>query len=121
MLLRQSPSGAINSLPSFASSLGNVNVGAVASIDWQQGPAQELTLSQSCSVSSLNLPAGQPTWMQIECIQGSGGSFVPTFIGAKTPGGAALVLSTAPGSRDLISLYWSGSVLYAAVSGLAFS
>ena len=120
MLLRQSPSGPVVNLPAMPGELANTNVGAVASIDWSQGPAQSLLITQNCTLTSQNLPAGQSTWVQLKVVQGGGGGFVPTFVGAKTPGGTPLTFSAGPGAIDIVSLYWDGLTLYATTGGLAF-
>lgn len=121
MLLRQSPSGPVVSLPSLPGEQANTNVGAAASIDWSKGPAQSLLITQNCNVTSVSLPAGQSTWVQLKVVQGAGGGFVPTFVGAKTPGGVPLTFSAAPGAIDIVSLYWDGLTLYATTAGLAFA
>lgn len=121
MLIRQSPSGPSIKLPSFAAVADNVNVGAVATVDFSKGPAQRLTLTASANVTVTGLPAGQPTWWQLKVVQGGGGGFTPTFVGAKTPGGTPLTLSSAAGAQDIVSGYWDGAVNYVAVSGLAFA
>jgi hypothetical protein len=119
--LRVPPSGAFNNLPGFPGEVPNVNVGAVASIAWSKGAAQKLTLSQNANVSSLGLPPGQTTWVQLKVVQGGGGGFVPTFVGAKTPGGTPLAVSAAAGAVDLLNGFWDGSTLYVAVGALALS
>ncbi|HEY2405587.1 MAG TPA: hypothetical protein VGI10_06280 [Polyangiaceae bacterium] len=120
MLLRQPPSGPIVRLPSFAEEVANLNVLGVASIDWSLSPAQVLGITANCNVSSLNLPPG-PTWLQLRVVQGPGGGFTPTFVGAKTPGGTPLALSAAPGSIDILSLFSNGTDLFVSVAGLAYS
>ena len=92
-----------------------------ASIDWSRGPAQVLIMHANANVTSVNLPANQPTWVQLLVVQGIGGGFTPTFIGAKTPGGTPLALSAPAASIDIVSLYWDGSELYPTVGGLAFA
>jgi len=119
MLLRQSPSGPNVSLPSLPGEFANTNVGAVASIDWRKGPAQSLGITATCNVSSVGLPAGESTWLQLKVVQLPAGGFVPTFVGAKTPGGP-LTFSAAAGAIDIVSLYWDGVTLYATTAGLAF-
>ncbi len=119
--IRNPASGAFNNLPGFPNEVANVNVAGVASIDLSRGAAQKLTLGASASVSVLGLTAGQPTWWQVKLVQGGAGSFVPTFVGAKTPGGTALVVSAPAASVDIISGYWDGTTNYVQVAGLAFS
>ena len=121
MLLRQSPSGPSVANPSFPKPPGNVNVSTAALIDVSKGPAQVLTISASCNVLFDKLPAGQVAWYQLTVIQGGAGSFVPTLVSAKTPGGTPLTFSTTPGAQDIVSLYWDGSTMYATTGGLAFA
>ncbi len=122
MQARQSPSGPAIKLLSFPGEQANINVGNAASIDWSRGPGQSLGLFASCNVTSRNLPAGQAAWVQLKIVQaGGGGGFVPTFVGAKTPGGTPLTFSAAPGSIDLVWLYWDGFDLFATVEGRAFA
>lgn len=121
MLVRNPPSGPTVKLASFLSVPDNVNVGNVASIDWSKGPAQRLTVGASCSISSLGLPAKQPTWVQLKVVQGGAGSFVPFFLNCFTPGGTPLTFSTAAGAVDIVSLYWDGQFLYAAPPLLGFA
>lgn len=120
MKLRNPPNGPIVTLPSFPPVAGNVNVAGVASIDWSKGGAQRLTLTANANVTSLNLPPGEEAWVQLKLIQGGAGSFVPTFVGAKTPGTNPLAVSAAPGSIDILSGYWDGTTLFMTVGGLAF-
>lgn len=120
MLLRRSPSGPYVTLPSFGVAPGNANVAGVAQIDWSKAPAQTLTLTANCDVSSVGLPALEQTWIQVAVVQGGAGGFTPTFLGALTPGGDPLELSPDPGAVDLVSLYWNGSFLLATVGGLDF-
>ncbi len=120
MQMRNPPSGPAVHQPSFANGPANVNVGAVASIDWSLAPAQTLTLSANCNVTSVRLPANEQTWVQLKVVQGGAGSFVPTFVGALTPGGTPLTLSTTPGAVDFVSLFWDGVTLFAQVAGLDF-
>jgi hypothetical protein len=119
-LVRNSPSGPKNNLPSFPAETRNDNVGAVATIDWRKGGAQSLYLSASATVTMVGLPAGQTTWFQLKVVQANGGSKIPTFAGAKTPGGTSLVFSTADGSEDIVAGYWDGSKAYLTTAGLAF-
>jgi hypothetical protein len=121
MLLRQPPSGPSVTNPTFAIPPANVNVSTAALIDVNKGPAQDLTLTANANVLLDHLPDGQTAWYQVFVIQGGAGSFVPTFVGAKTPGGTPLTFSTAPGSVDVVSLCWYRNVLYATIGGLAFA
>ncbi len=121
MLLRQSPSGPVVTLPGTPGESANTNVGAAASIDWSKGPAQSLLITANCNVTSVGLPAGQSTWLQLKVVQGGAGGFVPTFVGAKTPGGTPLTFSAPAASIDIVSLYWDGFTLYATTGGLAFA
>ncbi len=121
MLQRQSPSGPVIKLPSYPIEFDNGPSGSADVVDWSQGPAQRGTLTANAIYTSSNLPAGQPTWLQLKLIQGAGGGFSASFAGAKTPGGTALALSSAAGAVDLVSLYWDGAVLFATVSALAFA
>lgn len=121
MLIRQSPSGPSIKLPSFAAVADNVNVGAVASVDFSKGPAQRLTLSANTTLTITGLPAGQPTWWQLKVVQDNTGGHSLAVAGAKTPGGTGLTLSTAGNSVDIVSGYWDGTTNYASVAGLAFS
>ncbi len=120
MLLRQSPSGPTVKLPAMPGELGNTNVGAVASVDWSLGPAQSLGITANCNVTSVGLPAGEATWLQLKVVQIGGGA-VPTFVGAQTPGGTPLAFSAGNGAKDIVSLYWDGFDLFASVAGLAFA
>lgn len=117
--LRQSPSGPFVHVPSFTGA-SNANVGAAAQIDWSKGPSQNLTLTANCNVSSIGLPPGENTWVQLVVIQGGAGGYTPTILGALTPGDAPLALSTAPGSVDVVSLFWNGTFFLAQVAGLDY-
>jgi hypothetical protein len=101
--------------------VANVNVGAVASINFNLGATQRLTLSQSAVCTVTGLPTGQATWPQLKVVQSGLGSNVLTIVGAKTPGGLGLALSSAVGAIDIVSLYWDGTTLFASVGGLAFA
>jgi hypothetical protein len=107
--------------PTFPIPPANVNVSTSALIDVAKGPAQDLTLTANANVLLDHLPNNETAWYQILVIQGGAGSFVPTFVGAKTPGGTPLVYSTAPGAADVVSLWWYRNVLYATIGGLAFA
>jgi hypothetical protein len=99
----------------------NGNSGATKNVRWLNGNAHALTLTANCTVTIPDFPAGTPAWMELEVTQGGSGSYTLTIAGAKTPGGAGLVLSTAVGSLDIVDVYWNGSVIRAAVAGLAFA
>lgn len=117
--LRLAPTGPNVELPSFGSA-SNANVGAVASIDWSKAPSQTLTLTADCDVSSLGLPAGEQTWLQVIVVQATSGGHVPNFLLALTPGGDPLELTSGAGAIDVVNLFWNGTFLLATVGGNDF-
>lgn len=119
--LRNSPSGPALQVPGFNAEPSVASVAGAAAININEGPAQKLTLNQNTVLAITGFPPGQIAWAQLKVIQGPVGSFTLTITGAKTPGASALTLSTVTGSQDIVSLYWDGAAIYAAVTGLAFA
>lgn len=118
--LRQPPSGAYNNNPAFARR--NVgNVGAVAAVNFASFGAQEIVLTANCTLTVSGFTPGKAQWVQLHVQQDATGSRTLSIVGARTPGALGLTLSTAGGAIDLVSLFWSGSFLYASVAGLAFA
>lgn len=107
--------------PNYPAEHDNGNSGATKTIDFSSGLAQKLTLTANCTLTCTGLVASRTQWPQLKVVQGGAGSFTLTIVGAKTPGGLGVTLSTAVGAVDLVGLYWDGALLNAQVSGLAFS
>ncbi len=122
MIPRQPPSGPNINLPGSPPEFDNGNSGAgQVPVDWKKGGAQKITLTGNCTLQLyVGLTPGEPTWVQLKLQQDATGSRVPTFQAVLTPGGTGLTLSTAPGSTDLVSLYYDGALLFATLAGLAF-
>ncbi len=122
MKIRQASSGPVVALPGAPPELDNGNSGSgQVFVDWSKGPTQKVTLTGNCTLQLYRgLTPGEPTWVQLKLQQDPTGGRVPTFQAVLTAGGTGLTISTAPGSTDLISLYYDGQLLYGTVSGLAF-
>ena len=97
------------------------NSGAAISIDTTLSTVASLTLNANCSVTLTGLVANKAQWFQIEATQDGTGNRTLAIVGARTPGGFGLTMSTAAGALDVVSCYWNGTVLFAQVAGLAFS
>lgn len=108
-------------LPTAPGEINNGNSGAAATVNWAVGPAQRITLTANCTVTSTGLPAGSATWVQLKCIQDGTGSRTLALAATKTPGGTPLVLSATPGATDIVSLYWDGAQLWATLGGPGFA
>lgn len=110
------------SVPSFVPEDSDGNKTGAASLSLASHLARRITLTGNCTLTLTGLEAVRAQWVQIKVIQGGAGSFTLAIVGAKTPGGTGLTLSTAVGAVDIISVYWDGvATLYAQVVGLAFS
>lgn len=122
MKIRQAPSGPVVALPGNVPEYQNGNSGAgQAFVDWSRGPAQKIVLTGNATLQLYRgLTAGEPTWLQLKVQQDGTGSRVPTLQAVFTPGGTPLTFSTAPGSTDILSLYYDGAALYGTMAGLAF-
>ena len=122
MQLRKSPSGPTVTLPSFAESETQQQIGASGVVDFSDCPAKNVTLTApTCSITFDGQTPGEITWCQLALTQDATGARTVTFPGTLTPGGIALTLSSAPGATDLVSLFFDGSVWWAQIAGLAFS
>lgn len=118
MLSRKGPSGPTIDLASYPSP-GSTESGSATTIDWSDGPVQRLTLTATCQIHVTGLPAGESVpSMRLELTQGVGGSKLALIVGAKTPGGNGLSLSSPAGALDLVDLCWDGFQLFALVVAL---
>lgn len=119
--LRQSPSGGIAGNPAFPRK-ANGTVGAAVTLDYRRFAEQAVVLGANCSMTIQGLTPGKVQWFQAHVQQDATGGRTLTVVGARTPGlGAGLTLSSAPGSIDFVSFFWSGTFLYAQMAGLAFA
>lgn len=107
-------------VPSFPAEDNAGNVTGAVNVSVASELSRRFTLTGNANVTVTGLVAGRSQWFQFKVIQGGAGSFTLQLVGAKTPGGVGLVLSTAVGAVDIISGYWDGTTLYAQVAGLAF-
>ena len=107
--------------PSFPIEDNAGNVTGAQGISVADHLARFFTLTGNATLTVNGLVAGRSQWFQFRVIQGGAGSFSLSIVGAKTPGGLGLLLSTAIGANDLVSGFWNGSEIYAQVVGLAFS
>lgn len=82
--------------------------GATATINWNNAPAQRITLGASTTISFSNGIAGGVYILRI--IQdGAGGAYAPTLNTTLWAGGTAPTITTADDAVDLISLYYDGT------------
>lgn len=107
--------------PSFPAEDDAGNVTGAQNVSLAASLTRRLTLTGNATVTLTGLVAGRSQWFQLKVIQGGAGSFTLAIVGAKRPGGTALVLSTAVGAQDIVSGYWDGTTIYASVAGLAFA
>jgi hypothetical protein len=94
----------------------NGSSGASKTIDFSTAAGQLLTLTANCTLTFINMTAGVAYALRI--VQGGAGSYTVTYpAGSIYPnGGVQPILSTAIGSRNLISIYYDGSNYYIAGS-----
>jgi hypothetical protein len=97
--------------------------GAAATIDFSEGPNQQIDLSVGsapCVVTFAGLPQNEETASYtLEVQQDATGGRTIVFVGGLTPAGFAL--SPAANARDLLDLYWDGHVMWVTIRGKAFS
>lgn len=110
----------LTTVPSFPPPHDNGNLTGAASVSVLSNLYQQFTLTGNVTLTVNDLISGRSQWGQFRAIQGAGGSHTLAIVGAKTPGSNGLTLSTAAGSRDLISWSWDGTELDVIVGGLAF-
>ncbi len=121
MLARKAPTGPTIDVQSFPSSSVEPDSGANHTINWADGPVQRLKQTAACTISQEGLPPGESVpSLILEVTQGTGAPYDGgmVFLGAKTPGGQGLSLSTTPGAKDLVEVIWDGYVAFARVIGL---
>lgn len=103
----------------FGAETDNGNSGASATIDWQAGNKQKLTLTANCTLT-FTAPRGAATVI-LRLLQDSTGSRTVSWpASVKWPGGAAPTLSTAAGAIDIVSFYFDGTSYYGQAA-LAFA
>lgn len=90
--------------------------GAAATVQWSIAQQQSMTLTANCTLAFGSAPAGVCI-VRLRLVQdGAGGRTVTWPAAVKWQGGGAPALSTAPGSEDVVALYWDGSAYYASPS-----
>jgi hypothetical protein len=112
---------ALATTPSFPPPNNAGNITGAANLSLLSSLDRTLTLTGNAVVTLTNLIAGRAQWFQLKVIQGGAGSFTLSIVGARTPGGLGLTLSTAVGAQDLLSGYWDGTNVYIQVAGLGFA
>jgi hypothetical protein len=118
-LISIEPSPNPSFLPEFDA--GNKTGAASVDVGSVDGCAQRFTLTGNTTLTINGKQASRSQWYQFKVIQGGAGSFTLAIVGAKTPGGLGLTLSTAVGAQDIVSVFYDGTTLYAQVTGLAFA
>jgi hypothetical protein len=120
MLTRNPPSGSVVTVQSFPSSNAVPDSGEAITVNWKDGPVQHLKQTAPCVVTMVGLPAGESVpKLTLFITIGAGAPFPgPLLIlGARTPGGQGLSLSTTPTAVDEVEITWDGFVAYAHVVG----
>lgn len=108
--------------PNFPPEHNNGASGAAISVSFASSLAQSVTLTANCTLTVTGLIPNRTQWPQLKVIQGGGGGFTLTIVGAHTTNnGAGLTLSAAAGAVDIVSMYWDGAILDALVGGLRFA
>jgi hypothetical protein len=85
----------------------NATSGAAATLNWNNGANQRLTLTANCTLTFSNPVAGAK--YTIELIQDVTGTRTVTFPTIKWASGSAPVLTTTAAKVDIISLYYNGT------------
>lgn len=104
----------------FSAEFDNGSSGAAATIDWNSGQKQRITLTAAPVTLSFTNPPG-PANILIRLVQDGAGSRTVTWpASVKWPGGTAPTLTTTGGAIDIISFYFDGTDFYG-VDSLDFS
>ncbi len=104
----------------FHGELDNGNSGAGINIDWTAAQKQKLTLTAAPAAITFTSPVGV-TNVLLRLVQDAGGGKTAAWpASVKWVGGAAPVLSIAPGAVDIVSFYFDG-VNFFGTFGLGFA
>jgi hypothetical protein len=99
--------GILYSTSIIQSTSTNATSGTAATLNWNNGANQRLTLTANCTLTFSNPVAGAK--YTIELIQDATGSRTVTFPTILWASGSAPVLTTTAAKTDLISIYYNGT------------
>jgi hypothetical protein len=103
----------------FNGEIANGNSGTAATINWQTGQKQTITLTGNVTFT-FGAPLGVGNFL-LRLVQDGTGSRTASWPGTvKWVGGAAPTLSTAAGAVDIVSFYWNGTNYYGS-AGIGFA
>lgn len=95
------------------------NSSTAITINWNNGPWQQVTLTGNCTVTLSNAVSGAV--YVLEFVQGSG-SYTVTFSGVKWPGGSAYSATATNGAIDQVNLGYNGlTTSYRGTFALAYA
>jgi len=93
----------------FAGEYDNGNSGATATIDWNNGQKQKITLTANCTLSFTDPVDGVSNFLIRVLQDATGGRSVTWPASVLWPGGVAPSLSSAANARDIVSFYFDGT------------
>lgn len=86
------------------------NSGSTLTLDFNNGEAQKVTMTASCTFTFSNPQNGASYVLKL--VQGGSGSYTATWPGTVKWAGSAPTLSTSVGKIDLITFYYDGTSYY---------
>jgi hypothetical protein len=104
----------------FDQEYNNGNSGLTATITWDNGQDQVITLNQNLVTLSFTAPVGVGTYKLRVAQDGTGGRTVAWPASVKWTGKQAPTLSTGATAQDIVSFYFNGGLTYWGTYSLNF-